>query len=119
MHETPETDINLEELNQINTTYIEFNRHNAINTIISDIEHEPHRILMSTYKSETAKEISILTDAIWWILWYRFNIKTTGDIYETSDEILHKMLFCLPSIFDEMKDSSIIPSILQENYDTK
>lgn len=119
MHETPETDINLEELNQIDTTYIEFNRQNAINTIISDIEHEPHRILMSTYKSETAKEISILTDAIWWILWYHFDIKTTSDIYETSDETLHKMLFCLPSIFDEMKDPSIIPSILQENYDTK
>lgn len=117
-HENPNENINIEDLNTEQNITTEFNRAHAIATILSDIEHEPHRILISTYKAETAKEISILTDAIMWILNYHFHINAIADIELCSDETLKQMLFCLPLIFDEMKDPNIIPSILQ-SYDTE
>ena len=69
---------------------------------------------MATYKSETAREISLITDALIWILGHHFQIHDIQDISSASDDTLKKMLFCLPQIFDEMKDPAIIPSILSE-----
>jgi superfamily II DNA or RNA helicase len=117
-HVDPEIELSIEELNAQESIVRTWDREKAIKTIIADIEEEPHRILMTTYKSETAKEISVLTDAILWILGVHFSVSNIESISTLPDEILQKMLFCLPQIFDELKDPSIIPAILSD-YDTK
>lgn len=71
-HVDPEIELNLEELNMRENITRTWDRDKAIKTLIADIEEEPHRILMATYKSETAREISVLTDAIIWILSIHF-----------------------------------------------
>lgn len=117
-HIDPNENMNIEDLNVHQISQKTFDRNDIIKTILSDIEEEPHRILMATYKSETAKEISTLTDALLWIMEYHFGISKIGDISLASDDTLREMLFWLPQIFDEMKSPSIIPSLLW-NYDTK
>lgn len=85
--------MNIEDLNIHQISQKTFDRKDIIKTILSDIEEEPHRILMATYKSETAKEISTLTDALLWIMEYHFGISKIGDISLASDDTLREMLF--------------------------
>lgn len=113
-HIDPSESININDLNIYTNSDKEFDRVQALKIILSDIEQEPHRILMATYKSETAREISLITEALMWILDHHFQIHDIQSISSASDDTLKKMLFCLPQIFDEMKDPAIIPSILSE-----
>ncbi len=92
-HIDPNENMNIEDLNVHQISQKTFDRNDIIKTILSDIEEEPHRILMATYKSETAKEISTLTDALLWIMEYHFGISKIGDISLASDDTLREMLF--------------------------
>ena len=73
---------------------------------------------MSTYRSETWEDLKIVTDAIFWILENHFQISRFEDISSADDIKLQKLLFCMPQIFDELKDPSVIISLF-ENYDPK
>jgi hypothetical protein len=73
---------------------------------------------MSTYRSETWEDLKIVTEVIFWILETHFQISRFEDISSADDIKLQELLFCMPQIFDELKDPSVIISLF-ENYDPK
>lgn len=52
-HTIPDEIINTQDLNKVELFDKNFHRDEAIHLILSDLNEEPHRILMSTYRSET------------------------------------------------------------------
>lgn len=115
-HVIPDEIINTQELNEYETYTKNFDRNDAIRVVLSDLTEEPHRILMSTYRSETWEDLKIVTEAIFWILETHFQISRFEDISSADDTKLQELLFCMPQIFDELKDPSVIISLF-ENYD--
>ena len=117
-HIIPDELINTQELNKKETYTKNFDRNEAIRVVLSDLTEEPHRILMSTYRSETWEDLKIVTEVIFWILETHFQISRFEDISSADDIKLQELLFCMPQIFDELKDPSVIISLF-ENYDPK
>jgi hypothetical protein len=52
-HTIPDEIFNTQELNNEEKYTKNFDRDEAIRAVLSDLTEEPHRILMSTYRSET------------------------------------------------------------------
>ena len=117
-HTIPDEIFNTQELNNEEKYTKNFDRDEAIRAVLSDLTEEPHRILMSTYRSETWEDLKIVTEVIFWILETHFQISRFEDISSADDIKLQELLFCMPQIFDELKDPSVIISLF-ENYDPK
>ncbi len=112
-HILPEESINTEELNKTDTVIkIGYSRSEMLQIIRTDIIDEPHRIMMLTYKSETGEDLVKITESIFYLTEKYFQIGSFDALEHASKETLRKMLFVMPQIFDEIKNPSVILSIL-------
>lgn len=112
-HILPEENINTEELNKTDTIIkISYSRAEMLQIIRTDIIEEPHRIMMMTYKSETGEDLVKITEALFYLTEKYFQIGSFDALEHASEETLRKMLFVMPQIFDEIKNPSVILSIL-------
>lgn len=80
--------------------------------IRTDIIEEPHRIMMMTYKSETGEDLVKITEAIFYLTEKYFQVNSFEQLENAPEETLRKMLFVMPQIFDEIRNPSVILSIL-------
>lgn len=112
-HEIPQDAINVEDINEIvSGSGDKMKRKEIIRQIIDDIANEPHQVLMGVFRQETAEQLHKLTDALEWIIKEKFKVDGIDKIDKADDNVLAKMYFYLPQIFDEFSKPELILGIL-------
>mgnify|MGYP001560213556 FL=1 len=113
-HEIPDAGVNVADLNEMTAQDAEkMSKEELIRVIHQDIQAEPHQALMAAFRQETADALHKMTEALNWVVNEKFEV-SIDKLNDVSIEMLQKIHFYLPQIFDEYRKPEVILAILGE-----
>jgi len=114
-HEIPDDLINIEDINEpTHANGAKLDRSTLIEIVTEELTTEPHQVLLSVFRQETASQLHKLTNALEWIIEDKFDVDGIEKIGEADLKTLKKMHFYLPQLMEEFRKPEIILGIIGE-----